>query len=145
MGKLKDYAKHLRSITERQQIEELIKILQRNETAILNLNRRQLLSGKDADGKSLAPYKSKWYARFKKTLNPRGVTDLKLHGNFYDGFFMVGELPLIIWSYDEKTDELVKKYGRRIFGLDEESRIILLNGYVKPEYKEYFRKLIQLR
>lgn len=145
MGKLKQYAKYLRSITEEQQLKELVAIIQRNEAAILNLNRGQLYSGIDSDGNSLAEYKSKWYADFKKTLNPKGVTDLNLTGSFHENFFFVGELPLIIWSYDEKTDELVKKYGRKIFGLTEENKAVLLNGYIREEYKAYFRKLIRLR
>ena len=144
MGKLKDYTKYLKSITEKEQVQQLERIIKDHEKVVLDLNRRQLFAGEDSDGIQLLKYKSKSYAEFKRKLNPRGVTDLRLTGEFHNNFFLVSEVPLIIWSYDAKTDLLVDKYGKTIFGLTDESIKALMVGYIKKEYQEYFKKLIQL-
>jgi hypothetical protein len=145
MGKFRDFVKHLRSIKEEDMIEGLRQIIKRRDAIILDLNRSQLMSGVDSEGKRLDEYKSEWYRKFKATLNPKRVTDLRLEGNFHENFFMVGELPIIIWSYDDKTDELVAKYGRKIFGLTEENKDRLLIAYLKKDYQKFFRELIRLQ
>jgi len=89
---------------------------------IVDLQKDQMLSGKDATGKSIAPsYFSDAYAEMKKKMNNRiemGTPDLRLTGDFYRGFYLDTDR-LIVTSDDPKTPSLIKKYGKHIFGLNE--------------------------
>lgn len=141
---LRDTATKLKNITVEQQLKRLEEIIRKTGTAVLDLNRRQLMQGVDSNGLSLGEYKSEAYARMKRTLNPNGVVDLKLTGSFHENFFIASEIPLIIWSYDEKTDDLVAKYGEEIFGLTYESKTIYLVGYIRPRFAQAQKELLGL-
>jgi hypothetical protein len=144
MKNLKKLAARLKSITEEEQAQELAKIIDKYQEEVFNLNRKQLMEGVDSDGLSLGEYANEDYARMKKTLNPRGVIDLRLNGDFHGEFFLVSEVPLIIWSYDGKTDFLVQRFGKKIFGLTEDNKKVFITGYVRPEFGEYQKKLLRL-
>lgn len=92
---------------------------------ILDLNTAQLEQGKDSKGNFLAAYALDTYAQFKQSLNsapPFGIPDLKLEGDFHEGFVLIDEgNEFRISSTDAKTGELVQGYGEDIFGLTEES------------------------
>lgn len=142
--KVKELIKRLKSITVERQIDEIRKSVKRHRKLIISFNTGQLLLGETSKGKSLGKYKSKSYEEFKAKLNPRRVVDLKLTGHFHGNFFIVDEYPLIIWSYDAKTDDLVKKYGEEIFGLTEENKDTFVEGYLKEDLLKYYRKVLQL-
>ena len=113
-----------------------------NQSQIIDLNTAQLEKGKNSLDELLERYASDEYAAFKKALGsnaPKGVPNLKLEGDFYSGFKLErdGE-DWIIFSTDEKNDDLVNKYGSSIFGLTEKSVKELL-----PELLETV--LIELR
>ena len=141
---IKQTATRLKNITVQKQLKKLEEIIQETNEVVLDLNRGQLMQGVDASGLSLGSYKSEWYAKMKRTLNPRGVVDLKLTGSFHDNFFVASEVPLIIFSYDEKASDLVAKYGKEIFGLTEDSRKVYLIGYVRPRFAEFQKELLGL-
>lgn len=115
-----------------------------NEASILDANTSQLEQGKDALGNFLQEYYSDSYAEYKQYLNnqpPYGVPDLKLEGNFHDGFVLRwtgGEF--LIRSTDEKTDKLIKKYGVDIFGLSKDSMIELKSLLLETFRNELLRK-----
>ena len=128
------------------QEKELEAIIQRNQKAVLDLNKQQLFKGEDSEGKSLGRYRSKAYAAFKLLLNPLGVVDLFVTGRFYSKFFLKrNKFPIQIDSTDSKRDELVQKYTDKIFNLNEESKAILVKDWVKREYIDYWRKILRLR
>jgi hypothetical protein len=56
-------------------------------------------------------------------MNPKpgkGYVDLKLTGNFYEAVTVeIGSTEIEFTSLDPKADELEKKYGSDIFGLNE--------------------------
>jgi hypothetical protein len=139
MGKLRDYITHLRKVD----LEEVArKAVADNDSLVIDMNTSQLMEGKDSEGNDLAPYRNPDYAAFKATLNPKGVTDLKLSGDFHRGFFLrKQQFPMTIESQDYKEERLTKKYGEQIFGLNQENKEELAKSYVLPEC----RKAILLR
>lgn len=144
MGKIKELKNKFEKIYQ-QQDAELVAIIKRNESVVVALNTGQLMVGLNSDGESLGEYASRSYADMKRTLNPRGVVDLKLTGHFHENFFVAVELPLTVWSYDGKTDDLTKKYGRNLFGLTEENKKIFAIGYVKEELIAFYKRVLGLR
>lgn len=143
MGKLRELSKRWEKV-EKGQKDELIKIIQRHNKVILTLNKQQLFAGRDAMGRKLAKYKSKSYARYKMKLNPQGVTDLYLHGKFYDGMFVKTFFPIVIDSKDGKRNKLVGRYGKGLFGLDRTSKKIFAKGYVREGLLKYYRKILHV-
>lgn len=111
---------------------------------MLDLNRDQLLAGKTAENKRVGKYRSASYAKYKKTLNPNGVVDLKLTGRFHGSFFIKADkFPLIFGARDSKTNDLVEKYGETIFGLTKAS-LQTVSQSIKNNYLARVRKFLQL-
>jgi len=68
-------------------------------------------------------------------VNLRGLT-----GHFYAGFFVtITKNEVIINSSDVKRDKLVKRYGEKIFGLNEKNLDILIKD-LRKNTLEYVRK-----
>ena len=89
---------------------------------IVDLQRRQLRQGKDADNKTMRSYPA-GYAAFKETLStymaPPGVPDLYLTGSFQRGIHMkLSGDDYKLDSTDSKTAKLEGKYGH-IFDLNQ--------------------------
>jgi hypothetical protein len=145
MGNLRKLSQNLQKAYSDQE-KELKRIIKDNSKVLVDLNTRQLIFGIRSDNQKLPKYKSKWYDKFKRTLNPRGVTDLRVSGKFHQSFFVTkAEFPIIIDAKDRKRDSLVKKYGLKIFGLTPESKKIFAAGYVKKNLLEFYRKMVHLR
>lgn len=94
-----------------------------NEAELIDANTAQLEKGKDALGNFLDEYASDTYAHFKVAVKgsqaPLGVPNLRLEGDFYEGFVLRwdgGEA--FITSTDYKTPKLVTMYGVNIFGVN---------------------------
>jgi hypothetical protein len=145
MGKLRDLKKKLEGVTIEGQETELLKIVSSLEDTIVDMNTDQLMQGLNSKGESLGEYASAGYAEMKKTLNPAGVVDLKLEGDFHSGFFIEAiKFPVRIDSKDSKTNKLVFHYGENIFGLVEQNKNILSHDYIKERYQNYLRNIIKL-
>lgn len=146
MKQLQTYIEKLKGYTPERQKQDLLKIIQRNSRFILDLNREQLMHGEDSRGRKLLKYDSKEYADFKKKLNPKGVTDLKLTGAFHESFTLdASEFPIEFGAADEKTTKLVAKYGQDIFGLSEESKEILEVVKLRDAAIRLYKKIYGLR
>jgi len=141
MGKLAMIARRLKSANLEKAVLEIVR---EHEAQVIDLNLLQLDSGTDNAGKPLdPPYRSAKYADFKLTLNPKGVVDLKLTGDFWDGFFLsADQYPITFGSADIKAPELEAKYGKEIFGLDKTSMEALNKGIVLPELRARIRKVL---
>lgn len=119
---LLDFQRKLKRLS----LDELInRAVLDNKEEILDLNTAQLEKGKDSFDQFLEPYAIYEYAKFKKfwgSIAPFNIPDLKLEGDFYEGFtLIVNGQDYFITSTDEKRDWLVGKYGLEIFALSEES------------------------
>lgn len=140
MGKFQDLITKISAFTPDVIEEGILKILKENEPALVDANIDQLMSGEDATGKLLRSYASEQYAKFKKTLNPKGVTDLKLTGSFQEGIFVnAGSFPVIFDSTDEKTKDLKADYGNDILGLSQKSLSAVTKGYIKEDVQSLYR------
>lgn len=106
-----------------------------NEAQILDANTAQLEKGEDALGDLLDEYAWDWYAEMKQAEGsqaPFGIPDLKLEGDFYNGFILKRDGDkFFITSEDSKRDDLVNKYGEDIFGLQSFDQIDLLQSFLK--------------
>ena len=86
------------------------------ETKLVDMNRRQMLTSKRADGAPITPLYSKPYAR-KKGFNKPNLyvsgefqSEMFLHVNENEGTFFIS-------SFDEKMKYLIKMYSQKIFGI----------------------------
>lgn len=119
--------------------------IKENEQALLDLNKQQLFKGEDSRGQSLGRYKSKKYAAFKSMLNPNNVVDLFLTGLFYAKFYIKRYLfPIEISSRDSKTSMLIKRRGKFIFGLNQESKGIYSQRVVREGLLKFWKKSLRL-
>lgn len=132
----------LKKLTPSKLEKKLLELVRATEHLAVDLNTSQLMEGVDSLGDSLMAYQDPMYAAFKRTLNARGVTDLNLEGDFHDGFFVKSDkFPLEFSSKDEKTEMLVDKYGKEIFGLSKDN----LNEYseeIKRLYQAWFQSVL---
>lgn len=144
LSKLKQWEQRLRLLTEEVQEKELLKIAAEFEPVAVDMNTAQLLDGKDSKGQFLAPYRNDEYSQFKRFLNPKGVTDLKLTGRFHSSFFQdAKQFPIEIFATDQKTGKLVDAYGPDIFGLDPNNTKDFADQ-LKPDVIEFYQRAIQL-
>lgn len=136
----REYAKHLRTITERVVEKDLLTVIKEHEITALDLNTAQLMRGEDSQGHFVnPPYQSIDYAEMKLHLNPAGVVDLKLTGRFHNSFYLrAGSFPISIWARDKKTNMLVAKYGAKIFNLQQGS-IRFFQEDIKPDFTQRMR------
>jgi len=100
--------------------------VQANEKPLVDINRKQMQVGKNAEGQIIGAYRSTSYAKFKKQMGskaPYRAVDLLLTGNFQkDMILETDDKDYQILSTDEKTDDLVSKYGDVIFGIAPENK-----------------------
>lgn len=142
MGKIEDVIGRLK-VSEAEQTKVILEIIDRNKAIVLDLNTKQLFEGRNNKGEQIKPpYKNPKYAEFKRTLNPFGVVDLRLTGDFHNSFFINDtSFPITFGASDEKTGELVQKYGEDIFGLTVASKAEL-SEQIREEIKDYYRRQV---
>lgn len=133
----------LKGVTEAEQERNILAIIDRNKNTALDLNTNQLLEGKDSKNQDVKPpYKNPKYAELKRFLNPKGVVDLRLTGQFHDSFFINDDkFPVTFGAGDEKTGELVAKYGVDIFGLSVDNKSEF-NQQIREEIQDYYKRQV---
>jgi len=108
---------------------------------ILELNKKQLLSGIDAKGVSLPPYSPSW----QKVRAKRGLQtsrkDLKFTGRFHEEMYVFFNEDIMIYSEDWKAAILESKWGE-IFGLTQENLDIFLNIFTNV-FQDQFIMMIR--
>lgn len=127
---------------ERINFEKLaLDTIQETEKVIIALNHDQLQKGRDSLGNQLRPYASQSYAKYKRKLNPRGVTDLRLTGAFYSGWKVIAtKFPTRILSTDAKAPILQKQYGIDIYGLTKNNEKHYVANDFKPRFYQKVRQ-----
>lgn len=105
-----------------------------------------MLFGERSDGKKIGKYKSVPYAVRKQAMNPLAgfkIVDLRLSGEFHGGIFAdVREDKVVFDSLDSKTEDLVDKYGEKIFGLNQKNASEYSTNYLAPVAVTNFKKQI---
>lgn len=144
MGKLLDFYNHLLKYDEERQEKDILAIVENHKETAIDMNTGQLMKGLTAESKPVdPPYASAAYANFKLHLNPAGVVDLYLTGDFHAAWVMrTNQFPILFSSTDYKTDELRAKYTDEIFGLTKPNAKDYLQNYVGPDVKKYYREKV---
>jgi hypothetical protein len=142
MGKLREYIHRLQTVTVDEQEQKLLEIIRINEDEALDRNISQLLEGKDSKGDELFPPYSARTVEYKKTRNQTyDRVTLRDEGFFHQSFFMeVEKFPVVFSARDSKTDDLMKKYGGDIFGLDKKNLSEMVQFYYLIAYGEWLRQ-----
>ena len=119
-----------------------------NEAQICELNSEQQLYdyGVNALGVDISDYQP--YAQF--TVYAKGLkgqpsdrVTLRDNGDFHGSFFVkFGKDGFVIDATDSKRDKLVRKYGKQIFGLTQESKTYVSNEIVKPELLDEIKAIL---
>lgn len=121
---------------------EILKpILEDNINLFIDANIFQLEKGQKNDGSLLNRYKSVVYLNFKRSLAtysaPGGAADLRLTGDFYDGFFGdVDDKGILLGSTDWKDSILTSNYGSDIWGVQDKALTEIMNSHIIPEFQE---------
>jgi hypothetical protein len=144
MGKLSEIQDRLKSFSVEQQESDILKIMRDHEKSIVDLNRSQLLHGKDSNGNSLGEYRNEEYAAMKLAMNPlgEGRYDFRLTGSFQDKMFLqADQFPATIDSSDSKRDKLIggDAAGEDAFGIDKENKEVLRQDILKSPIKKYYK------
>lgn len=118
MGKLKQVIDQLRKIDVQQIVERQVL---KNEDEIVDLNtENQLSDGQYANEGYLPDYSPASVEIFGK---PSGSIRLFDEGDFYRGFYLeTKKFPFLVSSKDSKTDDLVERYSKDIFGFTRNSK-----------------------
>lgn len=123
----------------------ILRLVRLNEAFVVSLNvDRQLYEqGVDGNGDFVAPpYRPSTIRRKIRKGQPTNRVTLKDKGDFHGSFYLIfreGEFE--ISAKDPKRERLVRKYGKPIFGLTEES-LDLLRERLKVELIQETRKAI---
>lgn len=142
-SRLDDLIDKLKAFSEQKVDDGLLAIVKKHSAQIVDLNIDQLMHGENAEGGLLGTYKSEPYARFKRTLNPLGVLDLRLTGDFQNGFFLEADaFPVTVFSRDNKTPKLTAFYDN-IFGFTVKSKNEIVQD-VRPEAQELVQGMLQV-
>lgn len=121
---------------------ELLAIVNDNETTATNLNTDQLFQGEDSRGDKLPDYSATSVNVFGKPSGPIRLFDT---GDFYRGFFVhADKFPVVFDSRDSKRDELAKNFGNDIFGLQKQNIKELAQVYVLPDLQKFIRDFLRL-
>ena len=111
---------------------------------ITDMQKEQMLSGKNREGKKSGRYRNPSYARMKNAMNPipgLGVPDLRLTGEFYLGVYTeIRGDKVILDSTDEKTPALALRFGESIFGLSPVTKVELIKEDLRPLFIRNMRR-----
>lgn len=120
------------------QAEIIVRQLQEQITDLVT-DGQLLDKGVDGKGKFLGHYSSYTIALKKSKGEIYNHTTLLDTGEFYDDFFAIGKNGQIeIFSTNEKTPELIKKYGKDIFLLSVKNNKIVNDELILPKLIEWF-------
>jgi len=122
-------------------------IINRNKSEIIELNTKDQLyiKGEDSLGLTLKPY-SVFTIEIKQLLGqPYDRTTLNYSGAFYNGFYLKVDKDNLVLNFnstDNKTPDLISKYGRNIFGLNYDNQQKLNYEIIFPELENYIRQYL---
>lgn len=125
--------------------KETERIVSVNSEKIIDLNRDNQLydKGIDSDGGLLRAYSPATVLFKRQQGRPYNRTTLFDTGDFYRGFRLKINYPTIsIYSTDEKSTDLMDKYGTNIFGLITENQKKVNYEIIQPELNAYIKKYL---
>ena len=145
MSKLRNLANKLLQATPEKQEKDLLKIIQKHENEAVDLNIEQMMAGQDSDGGRITPEYTPFTVEIKKAKGqPSDRVTLRDEGSFQQKMFMnADKFPVIFDSSDSKTDAIVDKYGKNVFGLDRQ-HLGDFKEDISEDVKKYYADLLSL-
>lgn len=117
-----------------------------NQKPLVFLQKEQMLRGEKSTGARIGRYANKKYASEKYRLSRRAgfrFVDLHYTGDFQSDIYIILKRKSIVFtSGDLKTNALVKKYGKDIFGLTKQRTADYSRKYLTPTAIKKIKKLI---
>lgn len=113
-----------------------------NEAFIIDLNVEDQLYEKGINRNAVeisdyAPYKNLTLQIKASKGQPTNRVTLRDTGDFHSSFYLqIGDDSFEIKASDEKTEALIKKYGRQILGLTDENLNEVIHTYIYPAILE---------
>lgn len=129
------------------QLPSVIKeVMQSREKDLLDMNKENLMQGKDSEGKDMPRYRNAEYAHFKTSINPRnrGFWDLRVMGEYQNWIKVNIYGSNIFFKNTLKNDKaawLHNRLGTRHLGVTEE-QILKFQIENKPEIRAKMLKII---
>jgi hypothetical protein len=127
--------------------KEMYKAIDDSLIDMEDMNREQLLDGKNADNEDIGEYRSPRYAEFKRAKNSRpraGVPDLNLEGDHHKSIYAKRKGDVIDFdATDWKRDKLVGKYGKNIYGLTDKNKELQTYSYILPKWLKWLNSQIK--
>lgn len=121
--------------------QEAANLIESHESQIVGYNQSNLHEGLYKELTALPPYKSPYYAKKKLQLNPLGVTDLRVTGEYYKSLtLVVDKEKFTIVSSDPKDERLTELYGEDIKGISDADKIEFGNNVVQPGIVDYIKR-----
>lgn len=130
------------------EVDQLVlNVVEENKELVLDMNTQDQLyeKGIDSTGNKVLPNYTAKTVEIKKFLGqPTNRVTLRNEGDFHSSFYLKRAAKEIeISATDEKTEALVDKYGKEIFGLTSENLEELSNNYVKPALEEKIKEILK--
>jgi len=143
LGRVKQLASKLKALDFNAMCAEAVV---ENERHAADFNTQQLFEGERADGSAMPDYSYVSVNFFNKPAGPIRLFDT---GAFYRGFIFASksgraEFPIYLTSTDDKTNELSKRYGNEIFGLNRENLEGFARVFVLPSLGKKLRDYLEL-
>ena len=127
--------------------KELLTVVRNNENVLTDLNTEDQLfqKGIDSKGNILPMPYAPFTIEIKQQKNqPTNRITLRDEGDFHAGFFLrASKFPIEIDSSDSKRNELVKEWGKDIFGLTKDS-LHETRKDILPDFRELQRRKLGL-
>ena len=149
MSVINQLSERIKSFNEQLESGALLSdIVLENEALIVDMNAENQLyeSGENALGVSIADYQpySPVTIQIKELKGqPTNRVTLRDEGDFESSFYVeVGDKAFEIKASDFKTEDLIKKYGRQIMGLNAENKAVLVWEYIYPAVVEKLRQTL---
>ncbi len=141
MGTVVQLINNMKQLTPQRMERLLLLAIKQNEKALADFNRAQLMDGEDSVGLPVAlSYASIKYAEFKLSLDPKGVVDLKLKGNFHSSIFVkADDFPIIFAATDSKAPKLLAEFGDDVLGIQKSNLRLVIRNQILPDYLAIIR------
>lgn len=134
--------------TFQREVDELVlATVEENKELVLDMNTETQLfeQGINSKGEKINPPYTPYTVKIKRILGqPTNRVTLRNEGDFHSKFYLKRAANEIeISSTDEKTEALVDKYGKEIFGLTRENLEELSEHYIKPALEKKLNEIIK--
>lgn len=125
-----------------------LEAIDNNLSTMRDFNVARIEKGLNVENSRIGLLRSEHYARLKKSMGgnaPFGDVDLKFSGSFLSKTFAKRNNKTIQFgSTDEKSEMLQEKYGQTpFFGINEDDRTDIANGYIIPEIWDWVKTKMQ--